>query len=159
MIMDEQVRRFLHSRGVEPTGVVITRLDGGEINDNWLIETAGEAWVLRHYRRTWDPQEAFLAYELGALVSNFGKDLDRRVDVDRVLELIMAYDAVRPLTGAERSVLPELLTAHAGCDAIRVLSTWIAGGRDDINVLDSYSARELLDLHLLNQELHAALGT
>ena len=328
VILNDQSQSFLTARGVDPTNAVVGRLDGGEINDNWLIESDGSRWVLRHYRRTRDPLEidcersavdqldragfptpgpipgvdhngagrlwelldgspaalfrfvhgdqplqraggygsfdrtlaeqcarlaatmhrtlagkrlagrraperdpwrqicsfldseaaghrvfaelitplaevsarlasvyerpgdlpsglihndirppnllladgeivalldfddsvqTFLGYELGALVSNFGKDHDRRVQLDRVLALINSYDAVRPFTAAERTVLPELLTAHAGADAIRVLSHWLQGGREDVDTLDSYSARELLDLAQLTPELHRAL--
>ncbi|HEY9290943.1 MAG TPA: phosphotransferase [Microlunatus sp.] len=329
MILDRQWQRFLRARGVDPTGATLRRLDGGEINDNWLVRTGNGAWVLRHYlrtsdaaeldcelsavdqlgragfptpapipgaetdhrRRLWEPidgtpaalfpfirgdhpqersggygsldrrlaeraarlaarmhttlagkaltgrrapsrdpwrqiaafldsdlaghrlfaelitpmaqvrerlaqvysrpddlpsglihndirppnllledgeivalldfddsAQTFLAYELGALVSNFGKDQDRRVELDRVLELITAYDAERPLTAAERAVLPELLTAHAGSDAIRVIAHWIADGHDAVDTLDSYSARELLDLANLSEALHTELG-
>ena len=103
-----------------------------------------------------DSAQTFLTYELGAIVSNFGKDQHRRVDLRRIAIIIGAYNSVRPLTDIERTYLPEVLTAHAGAEGIRVLSHWVQNGRQ-VDISDSYSATQFLDLVELGDSLRSLL--
>jgi Ser/Thr protein kinase RdoA (MazF antagonist) len=49
---------FLSARGIDVYAAVVTRLIGGEVNENWRIDVAGgQSWVLRHYQRTSEPAE------------------------------------------------------------------------------------------------------
>jgi Ser/Thr protein kinase RdoA (MazF antagonist) len=58
---------FLTRRGIDVATSTVSRLVGGEVNDNWRIDGPGEGqqWVLRQYRRTGDAAE--VECELGAL--------------------------------------------------------------------------------------------
>lgn len=100
-----------------------------------------------------DSVQTFLAYELAAIISTFGKDQDRRIEIDKVANLVAAYDAVRPITRQERALLPDLLIAHAGAEGVKVLSHWLANGRDNARVTNCYSARQFLELSALRSRL------
>jgi len=93
-----------------------------------------------------DCAQTFLAYDLGAIISTFGKDEERQLDRGRVSRLIAAYESVRLFTPTERAVLPDLLTAHAGAQAVQVITHWIRSGRTNISATDSYSALDFLEL-------------
>jgi homoserine kinase type II len=110
---------------------------------NLLIDDGGEIIALLDFD---DCAQTFLAYDVASVVSSFGKDDNRWPDGNRISRLIAAYETVRPFTDLERRVLPDLLIAHAGSEAITVIGKWIALGRANIDPMDSYSARELVGL-------------
>ena len=121
---------------------------------NLLIDSAGEILALLDFD---DCAQTFLGYEFGALIGNFGKDEGRHVIMDRVLQLVSSYGTTRPLTDRERRCLPDLLIAHAGAEGIRVVSQWLAIGNTDVQLRDSYSVIQFLDLVAMRDGLAAAL--
>ncbi|SDS79387.1 phosphotransferase [Microlunatus soli] len=104
-----------------------------------------------------DSAQTCLCYELGPIISNFGKDQKRRIDADRVEMLITAYHAVRSLTPYECRLLPDLLAIHAAAEAVEVITNWLAAGRTDLDPMESYSAQQFLDLLAMRTELQSRI--
>jgi homoserine kinase type II len=140
--------RALHNRLAESYSGPATGLPTGLIHNditpaNLFLDTDGEIVALLDFD---DSAQTFLAYDLGSIVSTFGKDQHRRVDIDRIVALVGAYASVRDLTRSERTLLPDLLAAHAAAQGIHVLGNWLSAGREVGNPMDSFSAQEFVDL-------------
>lgn len=123
---------------------------------NLLLDSDGEIVALLDFD---DSAQTFLAYELGSIVSTFGKDQHRRIDLDRIVALVDAYASVRDLTRGERTLLPDLLAAHAAAQGIHVLSNWLSAGREVGDPMDSYSAQEFVDLAETRSTLQRSFHT
>lgn len=74
-------------------------------------------------------------------MSTFGKDQHRGIDLDRIVALVDVNASVRGLTPGERTLLPDLIAAHAAAQGIQVLCNWASAGRDVGDPMDSYSAQ------------------
>lgn len=87
-----------------------------------------------------------LVYDLCSLISTWGLDEDRMLDLERGRALVDAYDGVRPLSAAERAHLPLFLLVYLGASG----AEYVAGlhRRDAFihGVTDSYSATTFLAL-------------
>jgi homoserine kinase type II len=121
---------------------------------NLLVDTAGDVAALLDFD---DGAQTYLVYELGAIIGAFGKDHDRRIDPERALSLVAAYDAVRPLTPEEARLLPDFLAAHAAAQGISVLSGWLSAGRSAVDPLESFSIQEFLDIVDNRHDVRSAL--
>ncbi|MFC7622075.1 phosphotransferase [Microlunatus sp. GCM10028923] len=140
--------RELHSRLAEIYSVPAPAPQAGLIHNditpaNLLLDTHGQIVAVLDFD---DSAQTFLAYDLGSIVSTFGKDQHRRIDLDRIVALVEAYTSVRDLTPGERTLLPDLLAAHAAAQGIHVLGNWLSAGRDIGGPMESHSAQEFLDL-------------
>lgn len=153
--------RAVHTRLAEiysgPAAVLPAGLIHNDITPaNLLLDTDGEIVALLDFD---DSAQTFLAYDLGSIVSTFGKDQHRRIDLDRIVALVEAYASVRDLTPGERMLLPDLLAAHAAAQGIHVLGNWLSAGRDVGDPMDSYSAQEFVDLTETRSTLQRSVQT
>jgi Ser/Thr protein kinase RdoA (MazF antagonist) len=133
----------------EPTGMPFGLVHNDVGPTNLLLDDDGTIAALLDFD---DCMQTFLAYELGAITSNFGNDEQRRPDVSRLADLVNAYDAVRPLNLRERALIPDLLAVGAAAEGIGVLSNWLRGSAPVV-MEDSYSALGFLELVRLQPTL------
>lgn len=104
-----------------------------------------------------DCYDSYLLYDLCSLISYWGLDEDRKVDIDRVRPLVAAYNEVRPLTHDERRVLPWLLMAYFGAEGTTVVNNMLnRSGRGEVSY--SYSVGTFVDFlnrpELISQVSH-----
>lgn len=133
----------------EPTGMPCGLIHNDVGPTNLLLDDGGAIVALLDFD---DSAQTFLAYELGAITGNFGKDEQRRLDVSRLAHLVNAYEAVRPLSPRERALLPDLLAVGAAAEGIDVLTNWLRGSAAVVTE-DSYSALAFLELVRLRPTL------
>lgn len=134
-----------------PTGLIHNDISP----PNLLLDEDGSVAALLDFD---DSAQAFLGYELGPIISNFGKDDNRRIDLNRVAALIAAYDEVRPLSAAERRAVPDLLAIQAGAEGIGVITNWLNTGRVVADPMESYSAQQFLDLLAARDDLQSMIN-
>jgi homoserine kinase type II len=132
----------LHS---PPTAEMPTGLVHADLSErNVLVDADGHLLALLDFD---DCLESYRLYDLCSLLSAWGLDDQRRLDIDRASRLVAAYTAVRPLSPTERELLPALLMIYigsAGCEFIT--GRWRRHAFVD-GVIDSYSATTFLWLH------------
>lgn len=138
----------------EPAGMPFGLIHNDVGPTNLLLNDDGTIAALLDFD---DCAQTFLAYELGAITGNFGKDEQRRPDVSRIADLVNAYDSVRPLTPDERELIPDLLAVGAAAEGIGVLSNWLQGNASVV-MEDSFSALAFLELVSLRPTLRRTFG-
>jgi homoserine kinase type II len=110
---------------------------------NVLVDADGHLLALLDFD---DCLDSYRLYDLCSLLSAFGLDDERRLDVERSTELVAAYTTGRPITPAERELLPALLMVYIGAGGCEFISgVWDRRAFVD-GVTDSYSVTTFLSL-------------
>ncbi|MGW6282594.1 phosphotransferase [Kribbella sp. NPDC055071] len=124
-------------------GIPVGLVHGDISERNVLVDADGHLLALLDFD---DCVESYRLYDLCSLLTSWGLDEDRRLDVERAAALVTAYTTARPITRAERDVLPGLLMASAGADGCEFIAgVWHRDAFVD-GVADSYSVTTFLSL-------------
>lgn len=110
---------------------------------NVLVDHDGHLLALIDFD---DCVDSYRLYDLCSVVSSWGLDGERHLDVERAAQLISAYTEARPVTQAEREVLPGLLQVYIAAGGCEFLTgVWERKAFVD-GVSDSFAATTFLSL-------------
>jgi len=89
---------------------------------------------------------SFLLYDLGRIAETWGRDINRGADIDRIQQIIAAYDRARPLTERESSLAVDFIATYAAATGVNVLTNMLRHGTQVEDPRESYSMLLFLDL-------------
>lgn len=137
--VSSRVRSVLESEKEIPSGLVHADVT----ETNVLVDHDGHLLALLDFD---DCLDSYRLYDLCSVVSSWGLDDERRLDVERAAQLISAYTEARPVTQAEQQVLPGLLTVYVAAGGCEFLTgVWERKAFVD-GVSDSFAATTFLSL-------------
>lgn len=110
---------------------------------NLLLDSSGRIAGLIDFD---DCITSFLLYDLGRIAETWGRDINRHADLDRIQQIIAAYDRVRPLTEREGSLAVDFIATYAAATGVDVLTNMLRQGRNVEDPRESYSMLLFLDI-------------
>jgi Ser/Thr protein kinase RdoA (MazF antagonist) len=142
--LGEAAGRLTAAITARPAGALPSGLVHNDLREaNALADDAGQVTAVLDFD---DCIVSHRIYDLCALIGAFGLDSGRLLDPGRAAALVAAYCRRRPVTTAERDLLPDVLACRFAADATEVVGNFWRQDGSAAAVSDSYSAATFLSL-------------